>query len=278
MAVEEHPGDVGRGWTQSPLFPALSALRTVQFPDVLKGYRRDEVDEYLDRAAVEADLAIAGLAEDQPVDRPTQIPPALNGLRTVMFRETFRGYHRDQVDEYLDCAAREVDSLFGVAPLRTPPQTRETLPTVPVALQTARPVPEAWPTVSAAPVSWPTVTAPGTSARDASPPSHPIRWILSFIWALLPIGSLGLLSAPCVLYAAIRLKSRRLGVFTAVYAAFTVIAIWLASYPYDTFQSSASGTIFFCMGLVVTIHCFAIIREVVTLESGPQEHWRRLLS
>jgi hypothetical protein len=67
-------------------------------------------------------------------------------------------------------------------------------------------------------------------------------------------------------------------VFTAVYAALTVIAIWLESYPFDTFQSSAGATISVCMGLVVTIHCFAIIREVVTLESVPQEHLRRLLS
>ena len=278
MAVEGHPGDDGGGWTQPPFFPALSALRTVHFPEVLKGYHRGEVDEYLDLAAVEADLAIAGLAEDRPVDRYTQIPPVLNALRTVMFRQTLRGYHRNQVDEYLDCAAREVDSLFGVAPLTTPAQTRETPPTAQVVLQPAQPVPEAWPSVSAAPVSWPTVTAAGTSARDASPSSHSIRWIVSVIWALLPIGSLGLLSAPCVLYSAIRLKSRRLGVFTAVYAAFTIIAIWLASYPYDTFQSSAAGTIFFSMGLVVTIHCFAIIREVVTLETGPQKHLRRLLS
>ena len=272
-AVKGHRGDVGWGWTQPSPFPALSALRTVEFPEVLKGYDRDEVDEYLCLAAVEADLAIAGLAEDRPVDRPTQVPPVLDALRTVMFRKTFRGYHRDQVDEYLDCAAREVDSLFGVAPLRTP-----TPPTVPVALPTAPPVPAAWPTVSAAPASWPTVTAPGTPARDSSRPSHPIRWTLSVIWALLPIASLGLLSTPCALYAAIRVKSRRLGVFTAVYAAFTVGAVRLESYPFDTFPSAAGATILLCMGLVATIHCFAIIREVVTRDCGPQENFRRLLS
>ena len=248
----------------------------VEFSEAFRGYHRDEVDEYLDRAAVEADLAIADLAEDRPVGRPTQIPAALNALRTVRFRETLKGYHRDQVDQFLECAALEVGSLFGVTQLPPPTQTRETPPAVPVAPQNPSAVPEAWPTVSAGPVTWPSFAAP--TARNPSPPSHPMRWILSVIWALLPIASLGLLSAPCVLYAAIRLKSRRLGVFTAVYAALTVIAIWLESYPFDTFQSSAGATIDLCMGFVVTIHCFAILGEVVTLESGPQGRWRRELS
>src|SRR5271157_5557654 len=34
---------------------ALDSLRTVEFRETLKGYHRDDVDEYLERAAVEAE-------------------------------------------------------------------------------------------------------------------------------------------------------------------------------------------------------------------------------
>ncbi|HWD52534.1 MAG TPA: DivIVA domain-containing protein [Acidimicrobiales bacterium] len=37
--------------------------------------------------------------------------PALDSLRTVEFRETLKGYHRDDVDEYLEKAAVEAEGL-----------------------------------------------------------------------------------------------------------------------------------------------------------------------
>ena len=36
---------------------------------------------------------------------------ALDSLRTVEFRETLKGYHRDDVDEYLEKAAVEAEGL-----------------------------------------------------------------------------------------------------------------------------------------------------------------------
>src|ERR1035437_6819430 len=36
---------------------------------------------------------------------------ALDSLRTVEFRETLKGYHRDDVDEYLEKAAIEAETL-----------------------------------------------------------------------------------------------------------------------------------------------------------------------
>src|SRR5665213_2473824 len=36
---------------------------------------------------------------------------ALDSLRTVEFRETLKGYHRDDVDEYLEKAAIEAEGL-----------------------------------------------------------------------------------------------------------------------------------------------------------------------
>ena len=41
---------------------------------------------------------------------------ALDSLRTVEFRETLKGYHRDDVDEYLEKAAVEAEGSAGAAP------------------------------------------------------------------------------------------------------------------------------------------------------------------
>src|SRR5580704_17292144 len=46
--------------------------------------------------------SMAGMASSQS---------ALDSLRTVEFRETLKGYHRDDVDEYLEKAAVEAEGL-----------------------------------------------------------------------------------------------------------------------------------------------------------------------
>ena len=38
-------------------------------------------------------------------------PSALDSLRSVRFRETLKGYHRDDVDRYLETAAAEAERL-----------------------------------------------------------------------------------------------------------------------------------------------------------------------
>ena len=267
-AVAGQQSQAGWGWVPSSARPALSEIRTVKFREVLKGYHRDDVDRYLLRAAVEADFLVFGLLNDGPSDLLAPSLPVLSEICTVKFRETLKGYHRDDVDRYLERAAQEVESLLG-GKLTDPPPTPWNIP---------KAIPEAWPTVSAFPDTRPTVSTPGTAEHDPSPPAHPIRWTLSVIWALVPIFTLGFLSAPCVLYAAIRLRSRRLGAFTAIYTAFTACSLWLSSYPFDSWQSSSSATIFLCMGWIATIHCFGILRQVVSPDSDPQSGWRRELS
>jgi DivIVA domain-containing protein len=69
--------------------------------------------------------------------------PALTTLRTVEFRQTLRGYHIDDVDEYLESVAAEVDAL-GATILRlgieVGPWLRPREDSAPVASQTdARP-------------------------------------------------------------------------------------------------------------------------------------------
>lgn len=247
--MEGQLGHVGWGWTPSRALPALSQLRTIQFRRAaFRGYHRGEVDGYLLLAAGEVDAILPALVNDRPIDHPTQGFPVLWASRTVEFKQACKGYDRDDVDRYLDCVAQEVDALVGSAPAAEHP-------------------PPFWP----APV-------PATGAQDDATPHHPVRTTLLVLWALLPLVSLGLLAVPCILYAAIRLRSRRLAAFTVGYLAVTVLGVWLGNYPFDSWQSSASATILFCTGFVVMVHCFELFRPMVSPESGRQPGWRRFLS
>ena len=85
-----HPG-VGRAWcAMDASQSALDSLRTVEFRETLRGYHRDDVDEYLEKAAVEAEglqeqlrqagerLRQAGRAHRPargPARRPSPPPP-----------------------------------------------------------------------------------------------------------------------------------------------------------------------------------------------------------
>jgi len=61
---------------------ALDSLRTVEFRETLKGYHRDDVDEYLEKAAVEAEglqeqLRQSGERLRQAAERISQLEAAL---------------------------------------------------------------------------------------------------------------------------------------------------------------------------------------------------------
>src|SRR3984957_761996 len=61
---------------------ALDSLRTVEFRETLKGYHRDDVDEYLEKAAVEAE----GLQEQlrQSGEGARQAPGRISQLETAL--------------------------------------------------------------------------------------------------------------------------------------------------------------------------------------------------
>jgi DivIVA domain-containing protein len=61
---------------------ALDSLRTVEFRETLKGYHRDDVDEYLEKAAVEAE----GLQEQlrQSGERLRQAAERISQLETAL--------------------------------------------------------------------------------------------------------------------------------------------------------------------------------------------------
>ncbi len=68
--------------TMDPSQSALDSLRTVEFRETLKGYHRDDVDEYLEKAAVEAEglqeqLRQSGERLRQAADRISQLETEL---------------------------------------------------------------------------------------------------------------------------------------------------------------------------------------------------------
>src|ERR1700676_5796583 len=68
---------------------ALDSLRTVEFRETLKGYHRDDVDEYLEKAAVEAE----GLQEQlrQSGERLRQAAERISQLETQLEQQPGAG-------------------------------------------------------------------------------------------------------------------------------------------------------------------------------------------
>ena len=128
------------------------------------------------------------------------------------------------------------------------------------------------------PATWP-VVGPLPTHDDRTRSRLPVPpTILAVVWALVPMVSLGFLSAPCVLVAAIRLRSHRLAVWTGIYLGLTIVAIALSSFPDDSWESGAGSSVIICTGLVATMHCFAVLGEVVAPERHPRNDWRAFLS
>src|SRR5580692_2338176 len=80
---------------------ALDSLRTVEFRETLKGYHRDDVDEYLEKAAVEAEglqeqLRQSGERLRQAAERISQLEsaleqqPAAQPVQTVVGDDTLQ--------------------------------------------------------------------------------------------------------------------------------------------------------------------------------------------
>ena len=72
---------------------ALDSLRTVEFRETLKGYHRDDVDEYLEKAAVEAE----GLQEQlrQSGERLRQAAERISQLETQLEQQPAPVVHAD---------------------------------------------------------------------------------------------------------------------------------------------------------------------------------------
>ncbi len=132
----------------------------------------------------------------------------------------------------------------------------------------------------------PPVTCPATpGVRPVLQPSndhadggsclaHPIRSILSVLWALLPAMTVGFLAGPCILVASIRLRSGRLGMFAALYCALSVTVVLLVwNQPTGSWRMNAAVLISFSAAIVGTFHCFAVRAQLVSGEHRVQSGW-----
>lgn len=87
----------------------------------------------------------------------------------------------------------------------------------------------------------------------------------SWIWALLPLATLGFATAPCMIFAAIRRRSLGLGAVAALYLVATATAFSI-SYPNDTASYEAVyGIALTSQWLVGGSHALAIRRWVFDL-------------
>ena len=95
--------------------------------------------------------------------------------------------------------------------------------------------------------------------------------VLSVIWALAPLFTVGLATPACFTYAAVRLRSRSLGWCAAAYwviliAAVSLVPPW-AYVPDSSWRSSAQGLLTWLLILAGTTQAFVIRRALL---EGPQ--------
>jgi len=113
-------------------------------------------------------------------------------------------------------------------------------------------------------------TAPQHVAASAGPSR--LSQVLSVIWAVIPVPTLGWGAPFTFTYAAIRLRSRALGWCAALYGAVTVASVYLVGGPEsDTNWQANLGTgLAFVLMAVATAHGFAIRSRLLPTRTSQQ--------
>jgi DNA uptake protein ComE-like DNA-binding protein len=110
------------------------------------------------------------------------------------------------------------------------------------------------------------VTRAPVHAVDTEPlvaPASKTKSALYMIWALVPALTLGLASVACFAFAAIRLRSRSLGLCAAGYGLAAIAFLYLTnSGPQKSWQSNLGVVIGLTAAFVATGHAFAIRQRV----------------
>ena len=108
----------------------------------------------------------------------------------------------------------------------------------------------------------------GPSRRGRA--SLPVR-VLSVIWALLPIATLGIAAPFTFTFAAIRLRSRAIGLCAGAYGAVASASLFLLGVGSDTsWEGNVGFSMGFVAGAVATGHSFAI-RKRLLLPEGDED-------
>jgi DivIVA domain-containing protein len=136
---------------------APDEVRTRTFTRVVRGYRRREVRRLLERAAADLARLRNGLDATGPGDQPPLTPEEIEEAR---FQPAFGGYEMDEVDEFLDRLAAELERAAPALP-RPPRQPFPGVTPGPPAAALGRP----------AVAPGPPAAPPGRPAAAPEPPS-----------------------------------------------------------------------------------------------------------
>jgi hypothetical protein len=161
-----------------------------------------------------------------------------------------------------------------------PPAAMPSHPQAPMPSQPPAPIPSRPPTgMPSQPPAWDPRMAPRmpwqppptamASHATAAPAPRPANTFFTVLWALLPVLTIGILNpvlAPIPsAYAAIRLRSRRLWLFAALYGFGSLALYIIFDVAITNGWSAASGIFYFllvALGVVATVHAFKLRRRV----------------
>jgi len=133
--------------------------------------------------------------------------------------------------------------------------------------ETPRPAPVA----PSAPMPRPSASGPAHSGL--APWQGRGKMMLSVLWALLPIVSLGILTPIPFAYAAVKLRNRKLWLISAAYG-FTSLALWILLTISDSRSWKPTHgimlAILYAVALLATFHAFRLRHRVFTLPSPPR--------
>jgi TIR domain len=224
-------------------------------------------DEIRERAAAQDWNAVIA-ANDQL----TALDPAAADPDSLASTAREQITRRQEAEEAAAAHRRRIEQLQDEIPASTlaPPHKPETPPTAPSAPQ---PMQTSY-LASSAPSPRPKATRP---ARPVSAPKlGPVKSILSVLWALLPLLTIGILTpilAPIPFaHAAVRLRGQGLWVITAAYG-FGSLTVWIMWIVAINENWTAASLIFYfillAIGVVATIHAFKLRSRVFAPPSPP---------
>jgi DNA uptake protein ComE-like DNA-binding protein len=128
------------------------------------------------------------------------------------------------------------------------------------------------PLPSGMPWAAPVLVGDGTGSPLVVPPPRrrsPFALVLSVVWALIPIATFGWGAPFTFTYAALRLRSRSLGVCAGAYTAVAVVSFYLAGNNNDnSWQANAGVAIAAIAGVIGTAQAFVIRERVVSGRGG----------
>lgn len=106
--------------------------------------------------------------------------------------------------------------------------------------------------------------SPGSRTPAFGSSSIGTRRTVSYAWAFAPVLTFGLVSGPCIAYAAVKLGSRRLWWGVGVYGSASVV-FWVLSGASNQTVAAVGAVVGMVSGVVATAHAFRLRRRLLDL-------------